>query len=943
MTDVAAALLHAMLDFAEQRLQSLEAGALQSASDLANAINPGGPAPTPVQAAQAESELTAARSSLAAFATGLSGSITLPTMQQATRDLGTGLDHVNDAIKAIASGSDVAALLKNEFTTAITATGLAAQLGLSVPNPPQYDGITLSYGVSTAAASTVAGSVPLHVESVALNAGLRLADGTFAVTVDLRGLGLSLNGSAYDSFLSDLLGAGALVSTDVRVAVDTQRGLTVAGAAGGPVTLPVRVSNPVLDVHALELELPASAPNSIDIGAQLSATLGSVLTFAVDGVGARVTIDADHLTTGAPLLISPKPPACLGTEIDAGPVRGGGYLAISGTTYSGLLDVAVGPVEARAFGILDTAADPGFSLIVVMTAEFDPAIEIALGFTLNGVGGVVGLQRATDTDALRMRLHDHGIDQLLFPHDPVAAAPQILHTLGDVFPARADSVVVGPMVKMGWGHPVSFVTASLGLILQLPDPKIVILGTFQLAVPSPDLPIVNLKGALYSEITPDHVVVRILLEDSVIAGLSVTGEVGVYLGLGADPGFAISAGGFHPQYQPPAELNDLRRLTIDMSPPVILTIRATAYVALTTNSFQLGGRLEAAGNIGPVSIHGFIQLDAILRWAPSFSFEVDLSAGFDMRFEGVSFAGVSLSLHLAGPRPWIIHGTATLEIPILPDIDVEVGPITWNREPNPPPPMISPRALVLEALNEPTAWAAKPPTGVGSVVTLRTTSDDPPLLAHPLAEFEGRQSRVPLETTITKVGADPVLPNENRVNLGQPTLTQQDVSVPFGAVSPVVDHFAPGQFLDLTDEEKLHRPAFEDMPAGIHLGPANGIRTIDTNDEATESDLHYDTVFPRMSFTTASREEFFPFTAYAVLAVGAAGRTPLRADTRYATKWDPIEFAPAAQVRIRSTTDLTAPPGLADEPLTYTAAADRLATLTDAAAYQLVALGTEAG
>ena len=254
MTDVAGALLHAMLDFAEQRLQSLEVRALQSASDLANAINPGGPTPTPAQAAQAESELTHARSSFAAFATDLSGPITLPTMQQATRDLGTGLDHVKDAIKAIAPGSDVAALLKNEFTAAITATGLAAQLGLSVPNPPQYDGITLTYGVSTAAASTVAGPVPLHVESAALNAGLRLADGTFTVAVDLRGLGLSLNGGAYDSFLSDLLGAGALVSTDVRVAVDTQRGLTVAGAAGGPVTLPVRVSNPVLDVHALELE-----------------------------------------------------------------------------------------------------------------------------------------------------------------------------------------------------------------------------------------------------------------------------------------------------------------------------------------------------------------------------------------------------------------------------------------------------------------------------------------------------------------------------------------------------------------------------------------------------------------------------------------------------------------------------------------------------------------
>jgi hypothetical protein len=82
MTDVAGALLRAMLGFTEQRLQSLEVGALQSASDLANAINPGEPAPTPAQAAQAESELTHARSSLAAFTTDLSGPITLPTMQQ---------------------------------------------------------------------------------------------------------------------------------------------------------------------------------------------------------------------------------------------------------------------------------------------------------------------------------------------------------------------------------------------------------------------------------------------------------------------------------------------------------------------------------------------------------------------------------------------------------------------------------------------------------------------------------------------------------------------------------------------------------------------------------------------------------------------------------------------------------------------------------------------
>ena len=93
------------------------------------------------------------------------------------------------------------------------------------------------------------------------------------------------------------------------------------------------------------------------------------------------------------------------------------------------------------------------------------------------------------------------------------------------------------------------------------------------------------------------------------------------------------------------------------------------------------------------------------------------------------------------------------------------------------------------------------------------------------------------------------------------------------------------------------------------------------------------------------RRRFFPLTAYVGLTVGAAGRTPLRADTWYATKSDRSNFRPpggAGPDPVNDRPHGTAP-GLADEPLTYTAAADRLATLTDAAAYQLVALGTEAG
>ena len=770
-------------------------------------------------------------------------------------------------------------------------------------------------------------------------------DAEFRVAVTLTDTSFALRGAAFDSFLGELLGSGSTVSATVTVGVDVDRGLTIAGASSGPVTLPVRASGGALEVRALELDLPADAPGTIDLGAQVAAALGPVLGFTVAGAGVRLRIDADHVASGTTIALEVRRPRGVGASLDAGLVRGGGYLASTSTGYAGSLDVRIGPVQARAFGILDTLAPPGFSLIVVMSAEFDPAIELGLGFTLNGVGGIVGLQRALDTGALLDRIHDHALDRLLFPADPVAAAPQILATLGAVFPPRADSLVIGPMAKLGWGRPVSLVTASVALLFQLPDPKIAILGTFELAVPSPSVPLVHLKGEIFSEITAEHILVLIVLEDSRIAGFPVSGDVGILLGLGSDPGFAISAGGFHPRYPPPAELAGMRRLTVDLSPPVLLTIRASAYVALTTNSFQVGGRLEAFGAAGPVSIHGFLQLDAIVRWAPSFSFEVDLSAGFDMRFEGVSFAGVSLSLHLQGPAPWMVHGTATLEIPILPDIDVEVGPVTWGERHNPPPPEVHPRDLVRAALAVPAAWRADLPAGTDAVVTVRSDPRDgrDAVLVHPLGNLEGRQRAVPLETTIARVGPSSVPANENRVHLGQPTLRQGGASLEFGAVTGVDEHFAPGAFLDLSDEDKLRQPAFVDKLAGIRLGPRSGVRTVES--AATQSDLHYDTVFPGLSFPTA-REAFHPLAegAFAVLAAGAAGRSILRTADRYAVAHtEPLVFAAAGDGRIRRVDDLGLPAGMADEPLDVLTARERLVGAGNPPGLQLVALGTERG
>ena len=107
-----------------------------------------------------------------------------------------------------------------------------------------------------------------------------------------------------------------------------------------------------------------------------------------------------------------------------------------------------------------------------MSIEFIPPIDLTFGFTLNAVGGVIGIEHRLDTDALRASLADGALDHIMFPADPVAAAP------GDPRPRSRrcsrwtqGSIVIGPMIEVGWGRPVSFLTAQVGVILSPARPE----------------------------------------------------------------------------------------------------------------------------------------------------------------------------------------------------------------------------------------------------------------------------------------------------------------------------------------------------------------------------------------------------------------------------------------------------------------------------------------
>jgi hypothetical protein len=200
--------------------------------------------------------------------------------------------------------------------------------------------------------------------------------------------------------------------------------------------------------------------------------------------------------------------------------------------------------------------------------------------------------------------------------------------------------------------------------------------------------------------------------------------------------------------------------------------------------------------------------------------------------------------------------------------------------------------------------------------------------------FEVRQRAVPLETVLARVGPNPVPEGQRRVHLGLPIVGP----LPAGAVSEVTDLFSSGNFLDLSDDEKLSRPGFEPMPAGARIRPPG--EQIDVG-ASRHAELRYETfVCDDDSMLgirgLAVRDTMFAKSAITTLAGGAAGASPLRASQRYSTKPDPIELADPGKVAQVSKYTVAAVAGAAAQ--TYTHAAEQKL----AAGVQLARLGVAA-
>jgi hypothetical protein len=791
-------------------------------------------------------------------------------------------------------------------------------------------GIKIDAGISVAGRPAkpwiVIGGLGSHrVELGGIRAGIRvhgpLVDPEISVEAgtgegpssDLGGASLILDFKDSDGFLQKMLGSGTeRLDFALLASWSNKHGFGFSGQAQLEANFAVHLSIAgVLNIDTVYIAIgPGVEPHTAALTGAVAGglTLGPVAA-TVDRVGLALNLKPDANGTGnlgkLDIGFGFKPPNGLGLLIDAGPVVGGGYIFFDPNKgqYAGVLELSLEFVQIKAIGLLDTVlpdGSHGFSFLLIITTEFTP-IQLGFGFTLNGVGGLAGINRTMVLDVLRAGLKNHDLNSILFPPDPIKNARQIISDLSHIFPPSESRYVFGPMLEIGYGSP-SLVIAEIGIVLEIPSPvRLAILGQIRAVIPTDKAAVIIIHLDVLGTIDfgLEKLSIDATIYDSRIAAFALLGDMALRLNWGADPQFAFSLGGLNAQFQPPPAFPKLHRLTVSVGDGENPRLSLETYVAITSNTFQFGADLELLIVEGSISVHGYMKFDALFIFSP-FHFAVEMQAGVDIKVSGTSLLSISLDLLLQGPTPWIFDGTASISFLFF-SISVHVhGSFgTGTPETLPAAPVMPP---LIADLNKASSWSATLPGGIDrSVSFLGLRPDDTSIVVHPVGLLTLREKVVPLTTPITRFGS--TAPSDgDEFEIGVVTVG--------GAVettSPVRDQFAIAQFKELSDADKLSAPSYQPFPGGVSIG-SNEVKP----GKRSDLDLHYDTQIIDDALLPARTGSIYKVRQDVLLALGgqsAAGLAPARHTGKAKFAADdtgsPISNEPMGYV-IVGTEDLTA-------------------------------------
>jgi hypothetical protein len=771
----------------------------------------------------------------------------------------------------------IAVLLSAGTIAAPVNLGSVLQLSLDPFNAPFAIGMTDFGDVRQ-----VAGSPPKLALSaqtprafrIGSDGGIRLdlQEPVFEVTASLDSWGAKFGATTFEltipkSAVGDLLGiflpsSGVVLRGKLLFRVDSD-GFHFDGGVGLRMSWPDVVHLPGLVIHSLATTVAISGSDfPITAAGTIVVSLGP-LTVTIEGFGIaqplRLTTDGSG---NLGILDLPPPsfatPTGIGVAIDASVVKGGGFLRVTDTQIAGALELSLvlgsRELSIQAFGIIQQI-NGELSFIVAMSVRFSPAIEIFLGLRLNAVGGVFGLNRTVDSTSLRALIRDGHAKDVLIPDDLIARADLVLAAVATVFPAKVSQYVAGPILELGWGRPISLVTMTAGVVLTFPNPvSIVIIGEFRIALPEPEAPIIDLQAdfAGIIDVTTGDVSFDARLARSRIATFDVAGDIALR---GGSESFVFTAGGFNPLFAPPPDLTSVRRLSISISPSPLLNVWAESYFAVTASSFQFGAAMYMEAKLGPIGAKGHVSLDTLIRTEPKLHFIATISGEFQLTVEGEEIATLNVDVLLEGPGRW--HTRAHASISILFFSVSGTLELEWGTESIPElGPPVDVAQQVHDALAVDSTWTHVLPATDAGTVQLRSGAD----ALHPLGLLRLTQTAAPLDVSLAKFGA-------NAVTSGDPVTVA--ITASGGVVTAAQELFATSQFFELSDEDRLSKPAFLPFDAG---GAVQG-EAWQVADPQTAAVVYEENLGDDEGITDSSTFRVLDGVALGWVGLGAAGRS----------------------------------------------------------------------
>lgn len=480
-----------------------------------------------------------------------------------------------------------------------------------------------------------------------------------------------------NSFFKMFLKDDPTMKISTSLLYDMQNGLKIDGGAKFHLDFDIsKLEIGPVKFDKLSVDLGNLSGSFGDLGMTLGSTFAldfSCLTMSFENLG--ISFDINFLKPDGSLgdydfSGSFKFPDGIGISIETPVVKGAGLISYDkseGTLFSALsLEVlkkfTVGCIVDADLGVKDGHC---FSLVALISTSFSPGIPLGMGFSLNGVGGCLGLNRMYDADAVSGGVRSGVFGSVFFVDNVMNHLTEMKTAVKQFFPEKKKQFFLGVLCKICF-EPV--VTCEFGLLIQAPNPmSIGIVGALKVRVGDTNLIKINVyfigdidfdKGLRFDA----------SIVDSEIVGLKLEGDMAFRLFWGGPyKGFGLSIGGFHPAYKPEEGLKfapNMRRLSLSLNYDIV-KIKLETYLAVTSNSFQIGAHLDLQVGWKKFGLIGYAGFDALFVFKP-FRFSFSLEVGVAVMVGSAKLFSVDLALSVEGPAKWRVKGKAYFTVLFIP-------------------------------------------------------------------------------------------------------------------------------------------------------------------------------------------------------------------------------------------------------------------------------------